>query len=228
MKTLLINGTIIDPSQKLEGKGYLRIEDNKITECALGEAPAPQKDENAIDVKGAYVTPGFIDLHVHLREPGQESKSRSHPEKFPCKRKFYADLLALLKKEYKPSDNILIVGDMNVAPNDKDIGIGEQNAKRWLKTGKCSFLPEEREWVQALVDWGTIELYREKYPDSTKLSWFDYRSGGFESEPKHGLRIDLLLGTKSVLKHCVSIEIDHEIRGMEKPSDHCPIIAEFR
>ena len=74
MKTLLINGTIIDPSQKLEGKGYLRIEDNKITECALGEAPAPQKDENAIDVKGAYVTPGFIDLHVHLREPGQESK----------------------------------------------------------------------------------------------------------------------------------------------------------
>ena len=74
MKTLLINGTIIDPSQKLEGKGYLKIEDNKITECALGEAPAPQKDENVIDVKGAYITPGFIDLHVHLREPGQESK----------------------------------------------------------------------------------------------------------------------------------------------------------
>ena len=157
-----------------------------------------------------------------------QGESRSHPEKFPCKRKFYADLLELLKTKYKPTDNILIVGDMNVAPNDKDIGIGEQNAKRWLKTGKCSFLPEEREWVQALVDWGTIELYRAKYPDSTKLSWFDYRSAGFESNPKHGLRIDLLLGTKSVLQHCVSIEIDHEIRGMEKPSDHCPIIAEFK
>ena len=156
-----------------------------------------------------------------------QGESRNHPEKFPCKRKFYADLLELLKTKYKPTDNILIVGDMNVAPNDKDIGIGEQNAKRWLKTGKCSFLPEEREWVQALVDWGTIELFREKYPDSTKLSWFDYRSGGFESTPKHGLRIDLLLGSKSVLQHCVGIEIDHEIRGMEKPSDHCPVIAEF-
>lgn len=156
-----------------------------------------------------------------------QGENRNHPEKFPCKRKFYADLLDLLKKKYKPTDNVLIVGDMNVAPGDKDIGIGEQNAKRWLKTGKCSFLPEEREWVQAILDWGTQDLYRVMYPDSTKLSWFDYRSGGFESEPKHGLRLDLLLGTKSMLEHCFRIEIDHEIRGMEKPSDHCPIIAEF-
>lgn len=156
-----------------------------------------------------------------------QGESRNHPEKFPCKRKFYADLLSLLTNKYKPEDNILIVGDMNVAPTDKDIGIGEQNAKRWLKTGKCSFLPEEREWVQALINWGTVELFREMYPDSDKLSWFDYRSAGFDAEPKHGLRIDLLLGTKNVLKHCRSIEIDYEIRGMEKPSDHCPIIAEF-
>ena len=74
MKTMIINGTIVDPSQKLEGKGYLRIEDGKITECALGEAPKAANDEKVIDAKGAYVTPGFIDLHVHLREPGQESK----------------------------------------------------------------------------------------------------------------------------------------------------------
>ena len=74
MKTLIINGTIVDPSQKLEGKGFLRMEDGKITECALGEAPKAASDEKVIDAKGAYVTPGFIDLHVHLREPGQESK----------------------------------------------------------------------------------------------------------------------------------------------------------
>ena len=74
MKTLIINGTIVDPSQKLEGKGYLRIEDGKIKECALGEAPKAASDEKVVDAKGAYVTPGFIDLHVHLREPGQESK----------------------------------------------------------------------------------------------------------------------------------------------------------
>lgn len=156
-----------------------------------------------------------------------QGESRNHPEKFPCKRKFYADLLTLLQTEYKPTENILIVGDMNVAPTDKDIGIGENNAKRWLKTGKCSFLPEEREWVQAIEKWGTVELFRELYPDSDKLSWFDYRSAGFEQEPKHGLRIDLLLGTKSVLEKCKGIEIDYEIRGMEKPSDHCPLIAEF-
>lgn len=170
-----------------------------------------------VDNKKLYFMDGYF----------PQGESRDHPEKFPCKQKFYADLLAMLNDEYKPDENILIVGDMNVAPTDKDIGIGEQNAKRWLKTGKCSFLPEEREWVRALMEWGTFELFREKYPESTKLSWFDYRSAGFESEPKHGLRLDLLLGTKNVLKHCKSVEIDYEIRGMEKPSDHCPVIAEF-
>lgn len=154
-----------------------------------------------------------------------QGESRSHPEKFPAKEKFYADLLSLLNEKYKTSDNLLIVGDMNVAPTDLDIGIGEQNMKRWLRTGKCSFLPEEREWIGKILDWGTYDIFREKYPESTKLSWFDYRTDGFSSN--HGLRIDLLLGSKSVLDHCIGVEIDHEIRGMEKPSDHCPIIAEF-
>ena len=74
MKTLIINGTIVDPSQQLLGKGWLLIEGDLIKECALGEAPKSSEDVNVIDAKGAYVTPGFIDLHVHLREPGQESK----------------------------------------------------------------------------------------------------------------------------------------------------------
>ncbi len=53
--------------------------------------------------------------------------------------------------------------------------------------------------------------------------WFDYRSDGFKDN--RGLRIDLMLGTVSVKEKCQSVEIDYEIRGMEKPSDHCPIIA---
>lgn len=46
------------------------------------------------------------------------------------------------------------MGDMNISPQDCDIGIGPDNAKRWLKTGKCSFLPEEREWMERLKGWG--------------------------------------------------------------------------
>ena len=157
-----------------------------------------------------------------------QGESRDHPEKFPAKQKFYADLLAYLKSDFKPSDNLLIVGDMNVAPTDLDIGIGDKNAQRWLKTGKCAFLPEEREWVQKLLEWGTLDLYRELRPDCNKwFSWFDYRSGGFEDDPKRGLRIDLLLGTAALQKRCVSATIDYEIRSMEKSSDHAPVVIEL-
>ena len=83
---------------------------------------------------------------------------------------------------------------MNIAPEDTDIGIGEVNAKRWLKNRKTSFLPEEREWYAALMSRELTDTYRLHYPESTELySWFDYRSRGFNDEPKRGLRIDHIL-----------------------------------
>lgn len=155
-----------------------------------------------------------------------QGECRTHETKFPAKEKFYKDMLEYLKTKCKTDEKMLIMGDMNIAPLDIDIGIGEQNAKRWLKSGKCSFLPEEREWIQALKDWGVFDLYRELYPDkSGSYSWFDYRSDGFSDN--RGLRIDVMLSTKPLLQTCKSVEIDHEIRGMDKPSDHCPVIAEF-
>ena len=48
-----------------------------------------------------------------------------------------------LNNNFKKSENIIILGDLNISPEDTDIGIGEENRKRWLATGKCSFLPEE-------------------------------------------------------------------------------------
>jgi len=74
MSMLLVNAHIVDPSRKLNGMGWLRTEGGKIADCALGTAPAAKEGEEIRDVKGSYVTPAFIDLHVHLREPGQESK----------------------------------------------------------------------------------------------------------------------------------------------------------
>lgn len=157
-----------------------------------------------------------------------QGESRDHPVKFPAKRRFYADLLAHLRESFASDQNLVVLGDMNVAPLDLDIGIGPQNAKRWLKTGKCSFLPEEREWLRALADWGLTDVYRALYPVvEDRFSWFDYRSRGFEREPKHGLRIDHLLVTAPLRERLLGAGIDYEIRGMEKPSDHCPVWARF-
>lgn len=157
-----------------------------------------------------------------------QGESRSHPQKFPNKQKFYADLMGYLNEACNPSEPLLIIGDMNIAPTDGDIGIGASNAKRWLREGKCSFLPEEREWMAALKDWGLTDTFREKHPDvDDRFSWFDYRSRGFDRDPKRGLRIDLILATRPMMERLVEVGIDYELRGMEKPSDHCPVWARF-
>ncbi len=157
-----------------------------------------------------------------------QGDSRDHPVKFPAKQRYYQDLNQFLKNYSMQSDAVIVMGDYNVAPEDTDIGIGEDNAKRWLKTGKASFLPEERDWFRQLVELGLHDGYRLVYPDSDELfSWFDYRSRGFEREPRRGLRIDHLLVSDSLKSAVVNAGIDYDIRGMDKPSDHAPVWIEL-
>lgn len=157
-----------------------------------------------------------------------QGESRDHPVKFPNKEKFYQDILAHLGK-HTVDERIILMGDMNISHQDCDIGIGEENRKRWLKTGKCSFLPEEREWLNRLIEWGLVDTFRSLNPDTQdRFSWFDYRSKGFEAEPKRGLRIDLILASVGLVPSLADAGIDYDIRGMDKPSDHCPIWADFK
>jgi len=157
-----------------------------------------------------------------------QGESRDHPLKFPNKRRFYSDLLAQLKGQENPEELLLVVGDMNVASGDNDIGIGADNVKRWLRTGKCCFLPEERAWLKELLEWGLVDTFRQCFPETDdQFSWFDYRSRGFEATPPRGLRIDQILASTSLAEHCLAAGIDYDIRAMEKPSDHAPIWAEF-
>jgi len=156
-----------------------------------------------------------------------QGENRSHPEKFPNKAQFYADTLSYLN-ERAPSTPLIVMGDLNISHQDIDIGIGEENRKRWLRSGKCSFLPEEREWLNELVAWGLNDTYRKHYPeDAKRFSWFDYRSKGFDNNPKRGLRIDLILATDPLNAVCTGAGIGYDIRSMEKPSDHAPIWADF-
>lgn len=153
-----------------------------------------------------------------------QGENRKHETKFSGKVKFYADLQNLLETTYNPQDALVVMGDFNIAPEDSDIGIGPDNAKRWLRTGKCCFLPEEREWMQRLKDWGLVDSFRHMHPDTDNLfSWFDYRSKGFDDTPKRGLRIDMVMASSALVPHFADSGIDYELRSMEKPSDHAPI-----
>lgn len=150
----------------------------------------------------------------------------SHETKYPAKRKFYQDLMLYLNEYHSSDEDIAIIGDINISPVDLDIGIGEPNAKRWLKTGKCSFQPEEREWLKTLMDWGLVDTFRELHPErSERYSWFDYRSKGFVDN--RGLRIDVVLASASLAERLIESDVDYDLRGIEKPSDHAPIWSTF-
>ena len=157
-----------------------------------------------------------------------QGESRNHPLKFPAKQRFYVDLQNLLESRFQPQQSLLVMGDINISPEDCDIGIGEENRKRWLRTGKCSFLPEEREWLARLKNWGLVDSYRQLNPDvSDCFSWFDYRSRGFEDNPRRGLRIDVILASLGLQDRLRDAGVDYALRGMEKPSDHAPIWLQF-
>ena len=153
-----------------------------------------------------------------------QGENRDHPLKFPCKEQFYKDLTHHLSHVHSNNDQIIVMGDMNIAPFDRDIGIGDENRRRWLRTGKCCFLPEERAWLAKLQNLGlqdSFDYFHSDEPD--RFSWFDYRSRGFEAQPKRGLRIDLILASENLLSAATDAGIDYQLRAMEKPSDHCPI-----
>ena len=156
-----------------------------------------------------------------------QGENRKHPTKFPAKEKYYSDLSRYVQESFSTDDNVVVMGDMNVAHQDIDIGIAPENAKRWLQRGICCFLPEEREWLQGLLDCGLEDTFRQLNPDDTTYSWFDYRSGGYNQDPKRGLRIDLILASIALMPQLSTTGIDLAARGSEKPSDHCPIWADF-
>lgn len=157
-----------------------------------------------------------------------QGENINHAVKFPNKRVFYRDLQSYLETNHTPEDQVIVMGDMNISPTDMDIGIGEENRKRWLRTGKCSFQPEEREWLDRLQKWGLTDSFRHLNPDNQETySWFDYRSKGFEDQPKRGLRIDLIMATPSLIARSTDSGVDYSVRAMEKPSDHAPIWTSF-
>ncbi len=205
--------------------GVALLSKNEASEIEKG-FPYDEENSQRRLIKGKFNIGGENIVIINGYFP--QGESRNHEIKFPAKEKFYSDLLKFLNENHSSDEKIILMGDMNIAPEDNDIGIGENNVKRWLQTGKCSFLPEERIWLNKIFDWGFEDIFRKLYPNEQNIfSWFDYRSKGFEKEPRRGLRIDLILGTKSISKLSKKVEIDYNIRASEKPSDHCPVIAEF-
>ncbi len=79
----------------------------------------------------------------------------------------------------------------------------------------------ERAAFGELIEWGLVDVYRMFHPEPGRFTWWDYRAGNFHKGL--GMRIDHLLGTRSLAARCVAAEIDRDARKGRSPSDHAPM-----
>jgi len=140
-------------------------------------------------------------------------------EKYEYKLGWLAALNVFLKDQLKTHDKLVVLGDFNIAPEDRDV----YDAEKWGDDILCS--PLEREALSELLKLGLTDVYRNFEQPEKAFSWWDYRRAGFQRNA--GLRIDLILTSDTMTAACQASYIDREPRTWERPSDHTPVIAEF-
>ena len=118
-----------------------------------------------------------------------------------------------------PDDAVIVTGDFNIAPEDIDV----YDPAKFV--GATHTSPAERALLAELCDWGMVDLFRQQHSDAKLYSWWDYRAGDFHQG--RGLRIDLVLGSRSVAERCSWSIIDRNARKGQMPSDHAPVIVEL-
>jgi exodeoxyribonuclease-3 len=140
-------------------------------------------------------------------------------DKFAYKLDWLARLRAMLEREFTPGQPIVLCGDFNVALDDKDAA----NPDEWADTVLC--VPEVRDALESVRQWGFVDVFRKHHPDGGIFSWWDYRRLGFQRND--GLRLDHVYATESLARKSASAEVDRDERKGQRPSDHAPILAEF-
>ena len=140
-------------------------------------------------------------------------------DKYIYKLSWLEALIKFLKQEQAKHKNIIILGDFNIAPEDRDV----YDAEKWGEEVLCS--PKERAALSDIIDLGFCDVFRQFEQVEKSFSWWDYRAAGFRRNA--GVRIDLILASKDLAKNCIGSSIDKEPRTWERPSDHTPVIAEF-
>ena len=122
-----------------------------------------------------------------------------------------------LSQEVERHPEIAVVGDFNIAPESRDV----HDPKAWEGKVLCS--EPEREAFEALIGLGFVDSFRLFDQPKNTFTWWDYRLNGFKRGM--GLRIDHILLSPALAKRCQRVSIVKEMRALERPSDHAPVVA---
>jgi len=154
--------------------------------------------------------------HVNVYVPNGQAVGT---DKYEYKLRWLRSLRRFLQGELARHERLVVTGDFNIAPEDRDV----HDPVLWQGQILCS--EPEREAFRGLVELGLADTYRLLHDDHDRFSWWDYRQGGFRRN--QGLRIDLVLASNALARQCLDARIDTEPRRSERPSDHAPVLAGF-
>jgi exodeoxyribonuclease-3 len=168
----------------------------------------PQRRVLAATVAGVRV----IDLYV----PNGQSVGS---DKFFYKLGWLRSLREWLRSELAAHPLLLVLGDFNIAPEDRDV----HDPAAWA--GSVLVSAEERAALRDALALGLVDVFRKFEQPPQSFSWWDYRAGAFRRN--QGLRIDLLLASGALAERCSACDIDVAPRRSERASDHTPVIGTF-
>jgi exodeoxyribonuclease-3 len=140
-------------------------------------------------------------------------------DKYQYKLEWLARLRRYLDEQCDPQQPLVLCGDFNIAPEERDV----HDPQFW--EGRVLFSQPERMALKVIQDWGLVDLFRLHHPEPGFYSWWDYRASAFRRN--HGLRIDHLWASAPLAPQCIGAWIDKAPRARARPSDHAPVVAEF-
>ncbi|HVY07249.1 MAG TPA: exodeoxyribonuclease III [Burkholderiales bacterium] len=211
------------PAAEIEGAGYRVVFSGQKTyngvailarempqdvEHGIGGFDDPQKRVLSATINGLRLVCVYV-------PNGQSLDS----EKYQYKLGWLKALSAWLRDESGKYPELAVLGDFNIAPEDRDV----HDPKAWEGQVLCS--PAERSAFADLIGLGFKDSFRLFDQPERAYSWWDYRMNAFRR--KMGLRIDHILVSRDLAGRCRSSGIDEAVRRNERPSDHAPVIAGF-
>ena len=140
-------------------------------------------------------------------------------EKYEYKLRWLAAVTGFVRAELERFEHLVVLGDFNIAPEDRDV----HDPEAWHEKILCS--TPERDALGRLLDCGLQDTFRLFEQEENSFTWWDYRAAAFRRDM--GLRIDLILASQGMAKRCTACSIDKAPRRRERPSDHTPVMAEF-
>lgn len=196
--------------------GVAILSKHRIEDVTRG-LPGMEGDEQARWIEAVIDAPGGVMRVASLYAPNGNPPGT---EKTAYKHRFMEALTAHAQARLALEEPYVIAGDYNIIPRDVDC----QDPRAW--EGDALILPESRAKYRALANLGYADAYMQADGAPHQYTFWDYQAGAWNRN--NGIRIDHLMCSPQAADRLERVTIHRDARGMEKPSDHVPIIAAFR